>query len=99
MPRPFEMRLPQNVPPSQKTVHVSPEVVLGIVNQNDKTSHTRISKTVQDRYTELAKGVGWLGVHFAKDAQTQHSAGAILLNPYSDLQLPDIKSPPRLRLA
>jgi hypothetical protein len=98
MPRPFDMRRPENVPPKQKTVHVPPEVILGIVNQTDKAAHARVSKTVQDRFAEIAGEVGWKGVHFAKDAQTQHSAAAILLNPYSDLPLPENKSPTTLRL-
>lgn len=98
MARPFKMPRPQDVPPSQKTVHVSPDVVLGIVNQTDKTAHAHVSKTVRGRFEVIAIGADWGGVHFAKDAQTQHSAGAILLNPYSDLSLPERKSPPRLQI-
>jgi len=98
VPRPLEMRRPQNVPPSQQTVHVSPDFVVGIVNQTDQAAHTRISKTVQQRFTQLALSVGWKGVHFAKDAQSQHSAGAILLNPYSTLPLPKNERPTTLRI-
>ncbi len=98
MPRPFEMRRPEDVPPSQQTVHVPPKVVIGIVNQIDQTSHARVSSTVIDRFTGIAEEHGWKAVLFTKDAQTRNSAGATLLNPYSDLTLPANKSGRKLQI-
>jgi hypothetical protein len=78
---------PKDYPPKFPAVLCPSERVLYLYNQESGKSAKRIAKKVKKWFTEEAHRLGWAGVRFLPEVQTQHSAGAILWQPPSTVNV------------
>lgn len=74
---------PKDYPAKFPAVLCPSERVLDLYKQDSGDTAKRIAKKVKTWFTAEAHKLGWAGVRFLPEVQTHHSAGAILWQPPS----------------
>lgn len=78
--RKYKFPDPNDYPAKSPAVLCPAGRVLALYNQETGGDAKRISKKVKQWTSTQAQEIGWQGIHFLPEVQSQHGAGCILWN-------------------